>query len=74
MGRASRIRRGMHRLGLVLGAIPLLIAIGIAVAAFFRDERDVFIFALFTLAWAPALYATCWGLGWVIAGFMGDEE
>ena len=87
--RAGRIRRGMHRLGMALAAVPLLIVVIGATpiifealrtygpqGQFFNTEhigrQDVWLSFVFLFA-AAILYAACWLLGWVIAGFLADE-
>jgi hypothetical protein len=71
--RVSKIRRGMHRLGLALAAIPIGIAVGFVVATFIHDNSFFLLMALLYLSSVPILYGVCWGSGWVVAGFMGDE-
>lgn len=66
----------MHRVGLVLGAIPIVFfTIMFAVHASQRriDSEHLQLAAGFLTA-AVALYAASWVSGWVIAGFMRDEE
>ena len=69
---ASRVRRGMHRLGLALAAIPIGIAVGFVLATFIHNDSFFLLMALLYLSSVPILYGVCWGSGRVIAGFMKD--
>jgi len=65
--RASRIRRRMHRLGLVLGAIVLAPEVIVLVRDWsVLDWSVLFGVALANLAVALSLYAACRALGWWI--------
>jgi hypothetical protein len=64
----------MHRLGLALAALPVLWVVGGAVV-FNRDlDYEHVQMGLVFLVLAGLLYAACWALGWVISGFMKDEQ
>jgi uncharacterized protein (DUF697 family) len=70
--RTSKIRRGFHRLGLVLAALLIVV---FAIDRIINHGGSVSIDAMMTAATAAgALYGMCWALGWVIAGYMGDNE
>ncbi len=64
----SRIRRGFHRIGVVLAAASLLFA---AVVAVVSDEPKV---ALFPVALAALLCATARAVGRVLAGSIGSDR
>jgi hypothetical protein len=73
MPRTSRIRLGFHRLGLVLAAL-LIVVFAIDTVRITNHGGSVSIDAMMSVVTAAgALYGMCWALGWVIAGFMGDE-
>jgi hypothetical protein len=66
----------MHRLGLALSAIPVVTIASASTRDLYQFGRlDSLVIeqALSCLGVATILYAACWALGWVIAGFMGDE-
>ncbi len=74
--RASRIRLGFHRLGLVLCALPIVVWVihfGNRVYDW-RMDREDFEMMLLALGAAVSAYAVCRVLGWVIAGFMANEQ
>ena len=69
--RTQRIHRGFHRVGILLGAIVLLL--GAAIAFAMRTEPDkVSEVVLIFVAVATAVYALSRAIGWIIAGFAGD--
>ena len=73
---ASRVRRGFHRLGLVLAALLIVAFATDAVRIVINDghvSSATLQMAMVVVIYAGALYAACWGLGWVISGFMRDE-
>jgi hypothetical protein len=66
--RPQRIKTGFHRIGIVLAAICIVVGFYNAIgSASFRD-------AFSSLITAAVLYALATGLGWIVAGFMGDGE
>jgi hypothetical protein len=77
--RAQRIKTGFHRIGLVLGVmigVPSLIFLAFGIHAWFTERPDAW--ELVTggtlgLIGAGAAQSTAWALGWIIAGFAGDE-
>ena len=63
----------MHRLGLVLGAIPIIYVVITALFLNRQIDSGYFLVGVCLLAAAVLLYAACWAVGWVIVGFMKDE-
>lgn len=72
MGRARRIRRGFHRLGVLLASVPLLFLAG----GVYYWARSGYIdpSAVVRLLAAAALaYAFPVAVGWVVTGFMRED-
>ena len=63
----SRIHRGFHRVGVVLAALALLLALFVVL----QGERSV---AFMLLAVAALLSAAARAVGWVLAGFIGSDR
>ena len=68
MSKSQRVNRGFQRLGLVLGAIVLLIGGSFA----WNDYHQVSEIAVNTLVTALAVYAFFRAIGWIIGGFMSS--
>ena len=66
--RAQRVKTGFHRIGIVLAAICAIFA-----ALMMLRERASWGDALAVAITGVALYALADALGWIIAGFAGDE-
>jgi hypothetical protein len=65
--RAQRIRTGFHRIGIVLVIVCALFGSAAFYEGRYLDVRSAVIFA-------ALLYAFAYGLGWIVAGFVGDAE
>ena len=85
--RAKRIKTGFHRVGLIIaaicgvpGVISALVALPVYLGWFHETRPGDDLWQAFLAGGAAGLalgalgYAAAWALGWVIAGFAGDEE
>jgi hypothetical protein len=80
--RARRIRTRFHRIGVVLAVLCLMgcapmFALGTYVLATTDRSKDGLELIFMGAAWivgAGLAYAAAWTLGWIIAGFAGEEE
>jgi hypothetical protein len=78
--RPHRIKTGFHRIGLVAAALCLLITlmyVGVGIAHW--EQKDKFFYEALLLSgqWtvsALAAYVVAWAIGWIIAGFAGDND
>jgi hypothetical protein len=67
--RAQRIKTGFHRAGIALAT--LVVVLGFLILWNPRAGPDE---AMSILIMAAIAYGVMWGLGWAIAGFVGDGE
>jgi hypothetical protein len=71
--RAQRIKTGFHRIGTMLAALCLGWAV-VCVIYWLSTGSDGGLPGAALAAGAAVLsYVLAWGIGWVIAGFVGDE-
>ena len=82
--RAQRIKTGFHRIGLivaVLCGVPSILGVAAAFPAYLgwfpSADSELWLACLAGgaagLVLAALGYAAAWALGWVIAGFAGDD-
>ena len=78
--RPHRIKTGFHRIGLVVAALCFLIAlmyVGVAIPHWEQKDKFFYESLLLTSLWmvgALAAYVVAWAIGWIIAGFAGDND
>ena len=71
--RAQRIKTGFNELGAVLAAICLAWAVVCVVYWLSTGSDGGLPGAALATGAAILCYGLAWGIGWVIAGFVGDE-
>jgi hypothetical protein len=75
--RTVRIKTGFHRVGIVLAtvcAIPGLASIGSSIFAPERSTTALMAFGVAALFLGGVCYLLARGLGWIVAGFAGDDQ
>jgi hypothetical protein len=77
--RANRIKRGFHRIGVVI-AVPCLVIAVIALAMGFYNWLQVssnfYVNIRIGIQWLAGgitWYVVAWAVGWIIAGFANDD-
>jgi hypothetical protein len=76
--RAQRIKTGFHRIGVVGASVCVFPAVTLLVARFVgfgpNSADKVAFVGVMGLITAAIFYALARGLGWIVAGFVGDGE
>jgi hypothetical protein len=76
--RAQRIKTGFHRIGVVLGLLSLIPAVVVFgyFAVMVAEGHGEYIHLAVGGAWVllgAFLYGSARALGWIVAGFVGDD-
>ena len=70
----QRVKTGFHRIGVVLAAFPVVTGIANDAQTFRGGEGVGVTYTIFGIVVGTVIYAIAIGIGWIIAGFSGDNE